>query len=181
MGVDPVFTVLPFLTSPKAQRVRPLRTSYRLLPATLNEDGCDAPDEAECASTTNDRHDQGDGRPKYAPKGRGVPRRRGPTFWNGRSRTRDLPSNRYPEIAERVRALCEKYDVPNTIGPLYRQYGQVLRTILRLSLPTKSVPPVSDAPGLWRATLEELRTHAGSNCSPTPRPSAPSPSRKPTA
>ena len=73
----------------------------------------------------------------------------------------DLPSNRYPEIAERVRALCEKYDVPYTIGPLYRQYGQVLRTILRLSLPTKSVLPVPDAPGLRRATLEELRRHAG--------------------
>src|ERR1700733_15061459 len=49
----------------------------------------------------------------------------------------DLPSNRYPEIAERVRSLCEKFDVPYTIGPLYRQYGQTLRTILRLSLPSR--------------------------------------------
>ncbi len=47
----------------------------------------------------------------------------------------DLPSNRYPEIAERVRALCEKYELPYTTGPLHRQYGQTLRTILRLSLP----------------------------------------------
>jgi linoleoyl-CoA desaturase len=48
----------------------------------------------------------------------------------------DLPSNRYAEISERVRALCDKYDLPYTTGRLSRQYGQTLRTILRLSLPT---------------------------------------------
>ncbi|MCF6379908.1 acyl-CoA desaturase [Nocardioides KLBMP 9356] len=47
----------------------------------------------------------------------------------------DLPSNRYPEIAVRVRALCDKYDIPYTIGPLHRQYGQALRTIMKLSVP----------------------------------------------
>ncbi|MBL0749970.1 fatty acid desaturase family protein [Nocardioides baculatus] len=47
----------------------------------------------------------------------------------------DLPSNRYPEIAVKVRALCEKYDIPYTIGPLHRQYGQALRTIIKLSVP----------------------------------------------
>jgi linoleoyl-CoA desaturase len=47
----------------------------------------------------------------------------------------DLPSNRYPEISVKVRALCDKYDIPYTIGPLHRQYGQALRTILKLSLP----------------------------------------------
>ena len=30
----------------------------------------------------------------------------------------DLPSNRYAEIAERVRALCDKYDLPYTTGSL---------------------------------------------------------------
>jgi linoleoyl-CoA desaturase len=73
----------------------------------------------------------------------------------------DLPSNRYPEIAERVRALCEKYDLPYTTGPLYRQYGQVLRTIFRLSLPTKSVGPSPEFPKPRRATPEELRNHSG--------------------
>jgi linoleoyl-CoA desaturase len=56
----------------------------------------------------------------------------------------DLPSNRYAQISERVRALCEKYDLPYTTGPLYRQYGQALRTIMKLSLPnhmTKSDDP----------------------------------------
>ncbi len=47
----------------------------------------------------------------------------------------DLPSNRYAEISERVRALCDKYDLPYTTGPLHRQYGQALRTIIKLSVP----------------------------------------------
>jgi linoleoyl-CoA desaturase len=61
----------------------------------------------------------------------------------------DLPSNRYAEIAERVRALCDKYDIPYTTGPLHRQYGQALRTILKLSLPnswTKSDQPEPPTP-----------------------------------
>ena len=49
----------------------------------------------------------------------------------------DLPSNRYAEIAVRVRALCDKYDIPYTSGPLHRQYGQVLRNITKLSLPNR--------------------------------------------
>ncbi|QYJ05710.1 acyl-CoA desaturase [Nocardioides panacisoli] len=61
----------------------------------------------------------------------------------------DLPSNRYAQIAVRVRALCDKYDLPYTTGPLHRQYGQVLRTIMKLSLPNsmttddKPATPVS--------------------------------------
>jgi NADPH-dependent stearoyl-CoA 9-desaturase len=73
----------------------------------------------------------------------------------------DLPSNRYPEIAERVRALCEKFDVPYTIGPLHRQYGQTLRTLLRLSLPNRSDVAESWAGGSRRANPEELRTYVG--------------------
>ncbi len=47
----------------------------------------------------------------------------------------DLPSNRYAEISVRVRALCDKYGLPYTIGPLHKQYGQTLRTIMKLSVP----------------------------------------------
>src|SRR5689334_7079052 len=47
----------------------------------------------------------------------------------------DLPSNRYAEISVRVQELCAKYDIPYTTGPLHRQYGQALRTIMKLSLP----------------------------------------------
>jgi linoleoyl-CoA desaturase len=51
----------------------------------------------------------------------------------------DLPSNRYPEIAERVRALCEKYELPYTTGPFPRQFWQATRSIWRLSLPAKKL------------------------------------------
>jgi len=61
----------------------------------------------------------------------------------------DLPSNRYPEIAVKVRALCDKYDIPYTIGPLHQQYGQTLRTIIKLSVPngwTSSDQPEPPSP-----------------------------------
>jgi linoleoyl-CoA desaturase len=47
----------------------------------------------------------------------------------------DMPSNRYAEVAPRVRELCERYGLPYTSGPLYKQYAGVLATIARLALP----------------------------------------------
>ena len=47
----------------------------------------------------------------------------------------DLPSNRYPEIADRVRGLCEKYDLSYTTGPIALQYLSTLRIIHQLALP----------------------------------------------
>jgi fatty acid desaturase len=49
----------------------------------------------------------------------------------------DLPSNRYAEIAARVRSLCEKYDIPYTTGSIGHQYLSTLRTIHRLALPDR--------------------------------------------
>jgi linoleoyl-CoA desaturase len=57
----------------------------------------------------------------------------------------DLPSNRYPEIAERVQALCEKYKIPYTTGSLVGQYAKTLRTIWKLSLPDRFLKATSDA------------------------------------
>jgi NADPH-dependent stearoyl-CoA 9-desaturase len=56
----------------------------------------------------------------------------------------DLPSNRYPEIAERVRALCITYDLPYTTGPLLRQYLLTVRTICKLALPDLFLVATSD-------------------------------------
>ncbi len=56
----------------------------------------------------------------------------------------DLPSNRYAEIAVRVRTLCEKYDLPYTTGPLTRQYLLTLRTIHKLALPDRFLTATSD-------------------------------------
>jgi linoleoyl-CoA desaturase len=47
----------------------------------------------------------------------------------------DLPSNRYPEIAPRVRALCARHDLPYNTRPLGRQFGTTLRKLCRLALP----------------------------------------------
>jgi NADPH-dependent stearoyl-CoA 9-desaturase len=55
----------------------------------------------------------------------------------------DLPSNRYAEIAPRVRALCEKYGLPYTTGPLSRQYLSTWRRILRLALPGGAAKPAA--------------------------------------
>jgi NADPH-dependent stearoyl-CoA 9-desaturase len=56
----------------------------------------------------------------------------------------NLPSNRYPEIAERVRTLCITYDLPYTTGPLLRQYLLTVRTICKLALPDRLLFATSD-------------------------------------
>ena len=56
----------------------------------------------------------------------------------------DLPSNRYAEVAQRVRAVCAKYDLPYTTGPLARQYLLSLRTICKLALPDRFLTATSD-------------------------------------
>ena len=56
----------------------------------------------------------------------------------------DLPSNRYAQIAVRVRALCDKYDLPYTTGSLVHQYLLTLRTIHKLALPDGLLLATSD-------------------------------------
>ncbi|MDT5208928.1 MAG: NADPH-dependent stearoyl-CoA 9-desaturase [Mycobacterium sp.] len=56
----------------------------------------------------------------------------------------DLPSNRLSQIAREVRALCDKYDLPYTTGPLPRQYLLTLRTIHKLALPDRFLTATSD-------------------------------------
>jgi NADPH-dependent stearoyl-CoA 9-desaturase len=47
----------------------------------------------------------------------------------------DLPSNRYPELAPRVRALALRYGVPYNTDSLARQFGTAVWKILRLGFP----------------------------------------------
>ncbi|MBB2989617.1 fatty acid desaturase [Mycolicibacterium iranicum] len=56
----------------------------------------------------------------------------------------DLPSNRYRQIAGRVREVCDKYGLPYTTGSLPRQYLLTLRTIHKLALPDRFLTATSD-------------------------------------
>ena len=46
-----------------------------------------------------------------------------------------MPSTRYGEIAPQVREICRRYGLPYNTGPLGKQWGSVMRTILRLAFP----------------------------------------------
>ena len=56
----------------------------------------------------------------------------------------NLPSNRLATISVRVRALCEKYDLPYTSGPFPAQYAKSWRTIAKLALPDRFLRDTSD-------------------------------------
>jgi len=47
----------------------------------------------------------------------------------------DLPSNRYAEIAPRVREACERHGLPYVTGSLPRQFASVIGRIWRMALP----------------------------------------------
>ena len=57
----------------------------------------------------------------------------------------DLPSNRYAEIAPRVRALCERFGLPYNTGSLLRQTATVWKRVFRLALPTPTRRTEPDA------------------------------------
>jgi fatty acid desaturase len=60
----------------------------------------------------------------------------------------DMPSSRYAEIAPRVKAICERYELPYNTGPFGKQWGSVMRTIARLALPGGAPRP---KPGPYRS------------------------------
>ena len=47
----------------------------------------------------------------------------------------DLPSNRYAEIAPRIREICDRYGLSYTTGPLVKQVASAWKQVLVLSLP----------------------------------------------
>ena len=64
----------------------------------------------------------------------------------------DLPSNRYAEIAPRVRALFDKYDLPYNARPLPQQVYSAWHKIARLSLPNDFAEATT-----WRTLPRQLR------------------------
>jgi linoleoyl-CoA desaturase len=57
-----------------------------------------------------------------------------------------MPSNRYPEVAPRVAALCARYGIPYNSGSLTRQFGTTMAKILRLALPSSAEAAPSQSP-----------------------------------
>jgi NADPH-dependent stearoyl-CoA 9-desaturase len=65
----------------------------------------------------------------------------------------DMPSSRYSEIAPRVKAICQKYELPYNTGPFFQQWGMVQRTIVRLAFPGGKERPKA---GPYRGEPEEF-------------------------
>jgi NADPH-dependent stearoyl-CoA 9-desaturase len=50
----------------------------------------------------------------------------------------DLPAHRYAEIALDVSEISGRYGIPYNTGPLHRQFGSVVRKIVKLALPSRA-------------------------------------------
>ena len=49
----------------------------------------------------------------------------------------DIPARRYAEIAPEVQEICRRYGIPYNSGSLPRQFGTVVRKIVKLALPPR--------------------------------------------
>jgi len=49
----------------------------------------------------------------------------------------DMPARRYAEIASEVQEICRRYGIPYNSGSLTKQFGTVVRKIVKLALPPK--------------------------------------------
>lgn len=69
----------------------------------------------------------------------------------------DMPSNRYKEVAPKVRELCERYGLPYNTGRLSRQFGTVMKRVARMALPGGGKKRNADVTAL-PAPSREFRT-----------------------
>jgi fatty acid desaturase len=49
----------------------------------------------------------------------------------------EIPAHRYAEISVEVREISERYGLPYNSGPLHRQFGSVVRKIVKLAVPPR--------------------------------------------
>jgi hypothetical protein len=83
-----------------------------------------------------------------------------------------LPAHRAAAVAPEVRALCEKYGLPYTTGPLHRQLGSALRRVVRHALPNEVAVPAAVAP-LYSALEARLPGLLPRQRKPKPRQEVP--------
>jgi linoleoyl-CoA desaturase len=81
----------------------------------------------------------------------------------------DLPSNRYAEIAPKVRDLFERYGLSYTTGSLPRQVASAWRKVIRLSLPNEFLS--ARTPAQKAAVIAQLprQVRAGARSTPQRR------------
>ena len=58
----------------------------------------------------------------------------------------DIPAHRYAEISVEIREICERYGIAYHAGPLPRQFGSVVRKIIRLAAPGPAARPGETTP-----------------------------------
>ena len=58
----------------------------------------------------------------------------------------DMPSNRYSEIAPRIRDLMERHDLPYVTGSLAKQVASAWHKVFRLALPNNAFGRFNRAP-----------------------------------
>lgn len=72
----------------------------------------------------------------------------------------DMPSNRYAEIAPRIRDLMERYDLKYVTGSLPKQAASVYWKVVELSLPPKREGTTRRAT-VWKAARKAFRGKGG--------------------
>ena len=73
----------------------------------------------------------------------------------------DLPSNRYQEIAPKVRQIFDDYGLHYVTGPLPKQVGSAWGKVLRLSLPNRMALRLKRRPARAVAAVSALPGRAG--------------------
>ena len=88
----------------------------------------------------------------------------------------DLPAHRYGEISEEVREIRERYGIPDNTGPLYKQFGSVVRKIVKLALPplpgVRTSQPGLDEPAADAKPPKPTPAKTGSRKLTTPKTGA---------
>jgi fatty acid desaturase len=73
----------------------------------------------------------------------------------------DLPAHRYAEISTEVRSIAERHGIPYNTGPLHRQFGSVVRKIVKLALPPIPKPALPSMPRLALPSIAGLGRRGG--------------------
>jgi fatty acid desaturase len=73
----------------------------------------------------------------------------------------DLPAHRYAEISTEVKRIAERHGIAYNTGPLHRQFGSVVRKIVKLALPPIPKPALPSMPRLALPSMGGLGRRGG--------------------